>query len=128
MIVKDEIENIEKCLEYALPNVDETIIVDTGSTDGTREVLSRFEHDEKIKVIDAIWEDDFSKARNISIKEATGDYILVLDADERLFCQREKLREKTRAIGQGCFFVPIYSIYENKEMSVSRSMIRLYKI
>jgi len=127
MIVKDEIENIEKCLEYALPNVDETIIVDTGSTDGTREVLSRFVQDEKIKVIDAIWEDDFSKARNISIKEATGDYILVLDADERLFCQRENLEKKLEQSDKDVFFVPIYSIYENKEMSVSRSMIRLYK-
>lgn len=127
MIVKDETDNIEKCLEYALPLVDEAIIVDTGSTDGTREKIEEIQRNNPIGLIDAIWENDFSKARNISIQEATGQYILILDADERVFAKKEQLIEHLNKTTSEAYYIPIYNIYENREMTVSASMIRLYK-
>lgn len=78
MIVRDEIFFIEECLEAALPYVDEVIVVDTGSKDGTREVAERL----GTLVIDFEWIDDFSAARNVALDAATGDWVLVLDADE----------------------------------------------
>lgn len=78
MIVKNEENFLERCLNSVKGLVDEIIIVDTGSTDKTKEIARRFTD----KVFDFEWCDDFSAARNESLKHATGDWILVLDADE----------------------------------------------
>ena len=78
MIVKNEEEMLEACLESVAGFVDEIIVVDTGSTDRTVEIAlekgARVEHFE--------WCDDFSAAREYSKSLATCDYVLVLDADE----------------------------------------------
>jgi len=78
MITKNEEKYLERCLNSVKDLVDETIIVDTGSTDKTKEMAKKF----KAKVFDFRWTDDFSEARNESLKHATKDWILVLDADE----------------------------------------------
>ncbi|MEW5768141.1 MAG: tetratricopeptide repeat protein [bacterium] len=80
MIVRDEEENLPRCLESVKGLVDEIIVVDTGSKDKTREIARSF----GAKVYQHPWEDDFSKARNISLSYAASDWILVLDADEWL--------------------------------------------
>lgn len=78
MIVKNEEAFLEQCLQSVQGLVDEIIIVDTGSTDKTKKIALRFTS----KVYDFKWCDDFAAARNESLKYATGDWILVLDADE----------------------------------------------
>ncbi len=80
MIVKNEAACIERCLNSIRDVVDEMIVVDTGSTDETAEVARRL----GAKVFLHPWNDDFSEARNHSIERATGDWILVLDADETI--------------------------------------------
>jgi len=80
MITKDEEENITQCLNSVKDIVDEIVIVDTGSTDKTKEMARKF----NAKVFDFRWIDDFSAARNESLKHATKNWILVLDADELL--------------------------------------------
>ena len=78
MITKNEERYLEQCLNSVKEIVDEIIIVDTGSTDKTKEIAKKF----KAKIIDFKWIDDFSAARNESLKHAAKDWILVLDADE----------------------------------------------
>lgn len=78
MIVKNEARCLARCLRRASPIVDEIIIVDTGSTDGTAQIARDF----NAKVFHFDWVDDFSAARNFSLEQAGGDWILVLDADE----------------------------------------------
>ena len=80
MIVKDEERNIERCLDSIKELSDEIIVVDTGSTDKTIEIYKSYD----AKVIKHKWNNDFSEARNISIDNATKDYILFLDADEEI--------------------------------------------
>jgi glycosyltransferase involved in cell wall biosynthesis len=80
MIVKDEQDNLPQCLGSVCDWVDEIVIVDTGSTDNTKVIAQEF----NAKVIDFPWTDSFSEARNKSLEHATGDFILVLDADEYL--------------------------------------------
>lgn len=80
MIVKDESDFLKQCLEDAKPFVDEIIIVDTGSEDNTIEIAKSF----GAKVFEHKWNNNFSDARNISLKHATKDWILVLDADETI--------------------------------------------
>lgn len=80
MIVKDEEEVLERCLNSISDLVDEIIIVDTGSKDSTKLIASRFTD----KIYDYIWKDDFSSARNYSFSKACKDFILWLDADDML--------------------------------------------
>lgn len=80
LIVKNEERFLRQCLESIKDAVNEIIIVDTGSTDGTIEIAKEYTE----KVYSHEWENDFSKARNISIDYATGDWILIIDADEKL--------------------------------------------
>jgi glycosyltransferase involved in cell wall biosynthesis len=94
MIVKNEEAALGACLATVADLVDEMIVVDTGSTDRTREVAVR----QGGRVIDFAWVDDFAAARNESIRHATGDWIFWLDADERL---DEPNREKLRAVFAG---------------------------
>jgi glycosyltransferase involved in cell wall biosynthesis len=80
MIVRDEEPILARCLESARSFVDEMVIVDTGSSDRTREIATSF----GATVIDHPWNDDFSEARNVALEHATGDWVLSLDADEIL--------------------------------------------
>jgi GT2 family glycosyltransferase/tetratricopeptide (TPR) repeat protein len=78
MIVKNEEQHLARCLLSVKPVVDEVIIVDTGSTDRTKDIAKVY----GARVFDFPWTNDFSAARNHSLSMATGDWILVLDADE----------------------------------------------
>jgi len=78
MIVRNEEKNITDCLESIKGVADEFVIVDTGSTDKTKEVVSKYTSN----IFDFKWVDDFSAARNFSLSKATGDFILSLDADD----------------------------------------------
>ncbi len=78
MIVKNEEVFLEQCLQSVQGLVDEIIIVDTGSTDKTKEIAAKFTD----KLFSFTWCDDFAAARNESLKHATGDWIIYLDADE----------------------------------------------
>ncbi|MCI0702677.1 MAG: glycosyltransferase [Planctomycetia bacterium] len=89
MIVRNEEHHLPDCLSSARDLVDEMVVVDTGSTDRTKEIAAGF----SAKVFDFPWVDSFSAARNESIRHATGDWVFWLDADDRLgHDDREKLR------------------------------------
>ena len=78
MIVKNEAEHLAACLYSLKPIVDEIIIADTGSEDQTQDIAEVF----GARVYDFEWNSDFSAARNFSLAQAQGDWILVMDADE----------------------------------------------
>lgn len=80
MIAKNEENNLDNCLSSVKDAAEEIIIIDTGSTDKTKEIGKKF----NAKIIDFKWADDFSAARNESLKHVTKDWILVIDADESL--------------------------------------------
>ena len=87
MIVKNEEKNLADCLDCLQKIADEIIIVDTGSTDETKSIASKYTD----KVYDFAWVNDFAAARNFAFSKATMDYIYSADADERLDeenCQR----------------------------------------
>lgn len=78
MIVKNEEETLYNCLNSVYDCVDEIIIVDTGSTDLTKNIATAFTD----KVYDFTWVNDFSLARNFGIEKASYNYIMWLDADD----------------------------------------------
>ena len=78
MIAKNEEKYLEQCLNSVKGLADEIIIVDTGSTDRTKEMAKNF----NARIFDFKWIGDFSAARNESIRHAAKEWILVMDADE----------------------------------------------
>ncbi len=80
MIVKNEEKYLRDCIESVKDIVDEIIIVDTGSSDGTKLIAKNY----NAKIYDFTWNDDFSAARNEALKYTTGQWFIYLDADERL--------------------------------------------
>ncbi|WP_245788870.1 glycosyltransferase [Spirulina major] len=80
MIVKDEEQSLPHCLDSAKDVVDEIVILDTGSSDRTIAIAK----DYGATVAEFPWNNDFAAARNEALKHVTGDWVLVLDADEEL--------------------------------------------
>ena len=80
MIAKNEEDVIAQAIESVQLIVSEVILVDTGSSDRTCEIARSL----GAKVITRKWDDDFSAPRNLSLQYASGDWILVLDADEAI--------------------------------------------
>ena len=80
IIVKNEAAALPQCLDSVRQIVDEMIVVDTGSTDRTREIAASY----GARVYEFAWCNDFAAARNASLSHAQGAWVLVLDADETL--------------------------------------------
>lgn len=78
MIVKNEEKYLAQCLRSVKPLVDEIVIVDTGSSDRTKKIAEAF----GAELYDYAWTEDFSKARNVSLEHAHGEWIVILDGDE----------------------------------------------
>src|SRR5690606_26747672 len=120
MIVKNEESCLESCLESVQGHVDEIIIVDTGSTDRTVEIAESF----NARVIYHDWKQDFASARNESIKYATKEYILQLDADEYLDDRTDFV--KALASELDFYYVNIRN-YKTDGLSVAHKSVRLFK-
>lgn len=92
MIVKNEEKVLRRCLDSVADLVDELIIVDTGSTDSTKEIAAAYPG---VLLYDFTWRDDFAAARNYAFSKATKEYIYSADADEVL---DEENRERFRIL------------------------------
>src|SRR5258706_16159037 len=80
IIVRDEAAHLDGCLESLTDLVDDIVVVDTGSSDGSIDVARRH----GAVVVSDPWHNDFSRARNRSLDLAPSDWILYVDADERV--------------------------------------------
>jgi glycosyltransferase involved in cell wall biosynthesis len=80
LIVKNEEKFLDGCLRSVVGHVDEIVVVDTGSSDRSRDIA----RSHGAVLLEFPWRDDFAAARNFGLEAATGDWILYIDADERL--------------------------------------------
>jgi tetratricopeptide (TPR) repeat protein len=102
MIVRDEQEMLGRCLASVQGAVDEMVIVDTGSQDDTIAIAQSF----GARVIEREWTGSFGEARNVAFAEASGDWTLVLDADELLVAEDvQLLRSLTGRTWREAFYV-----------------------
>lgn len=118
MIVKNEENYLERCLQSVRGVVDEIIIVDTGSTDRTKEIAKRYTQ----HVYDFNWINDFSAARNHALNFASSEYILQLDADEILQDSQKELSK----LDKDFYYLRIKNDL-GSGMSLSHQFIRLFK-
>ena len=131
MIVKDEEHFLPMCLDSVKDYVDEIIIVDTGSTDTTVKIAERY----NAKIYHHPWENSFSMARNYSLKYATCDWILILDADEEIDKEdAHRLKEviKDPVVSEtspkaDLIFIPVYSKFNNGKNDSIANSERLFR-
>ncbi len=124
MIVRDEQEHLPRCLESVRDAVDEIVIVNTGSSDRSVEIAERF----GARVLHEEWKGDFAAPRNTGLDAATGDWILVLDADEELI-DGARLRDLLHEDGiEGYCLREVNFIGEERGIeSVVNSAFRLFR-
>ncbi len=125
MIVKNEEECLPRCLDSVKDLVDEIIIVDTGSTDKTVEIAKSY----GAKVYYSKWCNDFSAARNETLKYPTKDWIFSIDADEYIDEEnKEKLIKLLQNPTHQAYFINIKSILSEDATYYSvNALERLYK-
>lgn len=124
MIVKNEEKYLKDCLESVKSVVDEIVIVDTGSTDNTIEIAKEY----KAKIYHFDWIHDFSAARNYALQYSSGEWILYLDADERL--DPNSIRELKRLIdgvSKVGYFCTVKSVDSENGRDHSFRYVRLFK-
>lgn len=114
MIVRDEAQNLGRCLDSVHDGVDEIIVVDTGSQDLTPEIAAAYA---KVSSFSYPWQDDFAAARNFALEQAHSDWVLVLDGDEFV---PPGFLEKLRFYLQGsdqpdAYAFPILALDENDQ-------------
>lgn len=123
MIVKNEEKYIKDCLESVKDIVDEIILVDTGSTDATVEIANQY----GAKVYQFEWINDFSAARNFALGKSTGEWVLYLDADERL--DSKSLPDLNRIISTSQktgYYCAVKSIDREESRDNSMLYVRLF--
>lgn len=108
MIVKNEEDFIEQCLQSVQKLVNEIIIVDTGSSDQTINICKNY----NASIFSYEWNDHFAEARNYGLSKASGNWILWLDADEKLEVQKSKLiQDAIQQTNALMIYMPIVNYY-----------------
>lgn len=112
LIVKNEEQFLDRCLQSVCDIARQIVVVDTGSTDRTVEIAKKF----NAEVYYFTWNDDFSAARNKALIHATGDWVLSIDADEELMPEHKKtiLAEMQSAKVMG-YRLPIFNHGQEQE-------------
>ncbi len=107
--------------------MDEINIIDTGSTDRTKEIVQNY----TTRIFDFIWCDDFAKARNFSFQQATKDYTLWLDADDVLTTEyQQKLLQLKKSLNPNIDAVSMdyyVQLDEDGEIEISEKKISTRK-
>ena len=122
MIVKNEEKYLKDCLESVKGVVDEIVIVDTGSTDRTIEIAQEY----GAKIYNFKWVNDFSAARNFSLSKCSGEWILYLDADERL--NKESVSELKNLIKTNKKLGVFCNIYNVNEFNNKPSLMKYTRL
>jgi glycosyltransferase involved in cell wall biosynthesis len=123
MIVKNESSCLEKCLN-TVKEADEIVIVDTGSEDNTIDIAKKFT-DKVYSGEEYLWRDDFAFHRNQSLNLCTGDWILIIDADEYLEPNGiEKIRNLLKSVKKDTVY---FKIIASNNDNIIHNSIRLFK-
>ena len=121
MIVKNEEKTLARAIENASIYADEIVIVDTGSTDKTKLIASKFTD----KIYDYKWKNDFADARNFSFDKAKSEYIMWLDGDDFVpFSVAEKIKEWKLSDKNEDVLMCSYALVYDENLKPSYSFLR----
>lgn len=126
IIAKNEEKYIEQCLKSVLQYGFEIIVVDTGSSDRTKELAEKYTD----KVFDFEWCSDFSMARNFCAGKASNDWILVIDCDEKIqMLDVDRLEELIKLFPQSVGRLIVKNVKQSSDGSMdyeTDEIVRLY--
>ena len=124
LIAKDEAASIGRCLESVEGVVDEMIVVDTGSADDTAQIAASH----GAQVLSFPWTDDFGAARNHGLMHCRGDWVLSLDADERLDPDtKHYVREAAATPNVDLWYLRLLNLYPDGESGTEVRLVRLFR-
>jgi len=128
MIVKNESRLLPQCLDSIKDYVDEIVVVDTGSTDNTMEIARSY----GATIYEHPWQNDFSLHRNQSIGYATGDWFLIIDADEQfapIQVSKEELKKRFEGLPENVYglLVTLNSIDRNGHTTATSQSLRFFR-
>jgi tetratricopeptide (TPR) repeat protein len=122
MIAKNEESHLPRCLDSVINLADEVVMVDTGSTDKTMDIAES----RGAKVVREKWQEDFAKARNRSIDEAQGRWLLWLDADDVVAVgEHDRIRNLVAKNENAAYAFIIENEYEGRKGQAFRQ-VRLF--
>ncbi len=125
LIVKDEEQLLPACLESLRDVVDEVVVYDTGSSDRTVELA----REAGAQVVEGVWEDSFAVARNAALAEASGEWVLSIDADETLLSDPVALRTQLadpRSVVEA-FLTPIENLHGAGNARSVHTAVRVFR-
>lgn len=123
MIVKNEEKYLKECLDSIKDVVDEIVVVDTGSTDNTIKIAESY----GAKIYYFEWINDFSAARNFALSKSNGNWVLYLDADERLDSNsKHELKRIISTSTKTGYFCTVKSVDREESRDNSMQYVRLY--
>lgn len=125
LIAKNEEQHIEQCLRKLVRYDMEIVVVDTGSTDRTKEIAARYTD----RLFEYAWHDDFSAARNFAVSMASNNWILILDCDE--YVQEidvAKLRTCMQRYPKNVGALEIRNVYTTVDEGAAREEIQLDEV
>lgn len=123
LIVKDEEENLPACLDSLVGLVDEVVVYDTGSSDGTAQIA----RERGATVVEGYWDDDFSRARNAALNACTGQWVLHVDADEVVEADVLALRAELALAPSQSLNLQIDNLDDQGGITFSHSATRLFR-
>ena len=127
LMVKNEEAMLPRCLASIKNHVDEIIVVDTGSTDGTVEIAKSY----GAKIYHHPWENDFSKHRNQSISYARGRWIFIIDADEECIVPLQQIMKNEIALadekGIDALIMRVKNAMSEGKETICNDSIRLFR-
>jgi hypothetical protein len=124
LIVRDEAANLPECLASLQGIVDEVVVYDTGSTDDTVAIGRKA----GAQVVEGYWDDDFSRARNAGLVHVSAQWVLVVDADDRLTADRSRLRRMLkRSSASDAYLVRVDSPAVADLAALSTDSVRLFR-
>lgn len=125
MIVKDEEQMLPDCLASVAEVADEVVIYDTGSVDRTVEIA----RSSGATVIEGYWDNSFARARSAALEQATGEWVLSIDADEMLLSDRRTLLAQLSGIDRTieAYLVPIENLHGAGNSRSVHTAIRMFR-
>jgi glycosyltransferase involved in cell wall biosynthesis len=125
MITKNECAKLEQCLKRLSTLPFEIIVVDTGSSDNSKEVAAKYAN----SVYEYPWTEDFSAARNFSVQKASNDYVLIIDSDEVItYIDLNEMERLIRKYPAGIGRIEMVSPFtrDHEDMESSERVSRLF--
>lgn len=125
MIVKDEADQLPRCLGSVRGIADELVVVDTGSSDDTAAIAEAH----GARIVHDPWRGDFAAARNAGVERARGEWILFLDADEALDpAQGEELRQVAAQCEDEGLFLEIHNyVGDGRQGATVNPVLRMFR-